>query len=222
MRRDIYQNSFEYYESDGYQIKFWLKKILEEQLTTLSEGRTDLKIADINFAYHNSWLIDGLRDRGTFIKYQQWDKLNELNRELTARLHSKREGGEGTELENCVIPKCAFVSYESEEGYNLVNDQEEVMIAGEMSKSSEAPEPTNVIWENRDFDKRIRVTNFIYVMLAVAIVLFITFLATVQAKAMTNETIGKYDESVNCREMQKMYKDNTLSQLAADEWLEFY
>lgn len=33
MRRDIYSNSFEYYESDGYQIKFWLKKILEDQLT---------------------------------------------------------------------------------------------------------------------------------------------------------------------------------------------
>lgn len=104
----------------------------------------------------------------------------------------------------------------------MVNDKEEMMIAGEISKCGEAPEPTNVIWENRDFDKRIRVTNFIYVMLAVAIVLFITFLATVQAKAMTNDLTGKYDESVNCRDMAMMYKDNTLSQLAADEWLEFY
>jgi len=44
---------------------------------------------------------------------------------------------------------------------------------------SEAPEPTNVIWENRDFDKQIRYTNLIYVIIAVLTVLFITFLATV-------------------------------------------
>mmetsp|Transcript_27157 Transcript_27157/g.33770 ORF Transcript_27157/g.33770 Transcript_27157/m.33770 type:complete len:113 (-) Transcript_27157:1788-2126(-) len=86
----------------------------------------------------------------------------------------------------------------------------------------EAPEPTNVIWENRDFDKEIRYTNLVYVILAVLIVLFITFLATVQAKAMTNELIGKYDDSVNCHEMSKMYPGNTLTQLAADEWLDYY
>ena len=39
---------------------------------------------------------------------------------------------------------------------------------------------------------------------------------------MTNELIGKYDESVNCHEMNKMYQGNTLQQLASDEWLDYY
>jgi len=222
MRRDIYSNSFEYYESDGYQLKFWIKKLIEDYLTKVSEGRRDLKVADVNFAYHNSWLIDGLRKRGTCIKFQKWEQLNELNRELTARLHGPNPNGSGTELNNVTMPKCVFISYESEEAYNFMNDMTEFEIAGEISKVSEAPEPTNVIWENRDLDKRIRVTNLVYITIAVAVVLFITFLATVKAKAMTNELVGKYDESVNCSEMHKMYQRTTLMQLASDEWLEYY
>lgn len=85
-------------------------------------------------------------------------------------------------------------------------DQEKIMIAGAESKVAEAPEPTNVIWENRDFDKNIRYTFLIYVIVAVSAVLFITFLATVKAKSMTNDLINKYDESINCSEMNKMYK----------------
>ena len=86
----------------------------------------------------------------------------------------------------------------------------------------EAPEPTNVIWENRDFNKEIRWRRLIYIIFAVIFVLFVTFLATVKAKAMTNELIGKYDESINCDEMARMYDDKTLSRLAANEWMDYY
>lgn len=97
-----------------------MKKIFEDQLKELS-GKEGYRIADINFAYHNSWLIDNLRDRGTFIKNQEWSKVNEINRELTQKIHSKREDG-STELSWLVMPKCAFVSFESEEGYNYMAD----------------------------------------------------------------------------------------------------
>ena len=215
MQNEINYNSFEYYESQGYQQKFWFKKKLEEILEGLGQPG---KIADINFAYHNSWLVDALRVRGDHIKYQQWDKLNELNRVITERIHADNH----KELNEIIIPKCAFVSIEDEKSYNALADQSEIVIAGETSKVSEAPEPTNVIWENRDFDKNIRYTNLIYVIIAVVFVLFLTFLATVKAKSMTNDLIGKYDDSVNCEEMNKMYKGDQLSQLAADEWIDYY
>ena len=119
-------------------------------------------------------------------------------------------------------PKCAFVSIESEEAYNYLADQTKITIAGFESKIAEAPEPTNVIWENRDFDKNIRYTFLIYVVVAVGVVLFITFLATVKAKSMTNDLTGKYDDSINCSEMNKMYKIDQLEKLAGDEWIDFY
>jgi len=52
-----------------------LIKIFEDRLKELS-GKEGYRIADINFAYHNSWLIDSLRERGTHIKDQTWDKVN--------------------------------------------------------------------------------------------------------------------------------------------------
>lgn len=39
---------------------------------------------------------------------------------------------------------------------------------------------------------------------------------------MTNDLIGKYDDSINCNEMAHMYPPATLSQLAADEWIGYY
>ena len=47
-------------------------------------------------------------------------------------------------------------------------------------------------------------------------------MATVKAKSMTNDLIGKYDDSINCNEMGHMYPPATLSQLAADEWIGYY
>jgi hypothetical protein len=51
MRSNIYSNSLEFYESDGYQLKFWIKNLIEDKFTKVSEGRRDLKVADVNFAY---------------------------------------------------------------------------------------------------------------------------------------------------------------------------
>lgn len=51
------------------------------------------------------------------------------------------------------LPKCAFVAFECEGGYNYMADMSNMEISGHKIKVSEAPEPTNVLWENRDFDK---------------------------------------------------------------------
>ena len=98
----------------------------------------------------------------------------------------------------------------------------EIEIAGWESKLIEAPEPTNVIWENRDFDKTVRWFRLTCIILLVAFVLLLTFLATVQAKILTNELTGKYDTSINCKELDTMYDKKTLEELASDEWVDFY
>ena len=43
-----------------------------------------------------------------------------------------------------------------------------------------------------------------------------------KAKEITNEAVGKYDESVNCRDIYKIYDKDTLSTLAANEWISYY
>jgi hypothetical protein len=124
-------------------------------------------------------------------------------------------------MEGLITPKCAFVSIESEVFYNYLSDVEtvneetgemekgKITLAGKRSKVQEAPEPTNVIWENRDFQKEARVLKLLLVMIAVCVVLFLTFMVTVYAKNTTNELVGKYDDSLNCNELKQMYDAKT-------------
>ena len=142
MRNTIYQESFAYYDSDGMKLKLFMVRELEN---ILREGGVDKGcVADINFAYYNSWLIDDLVKRGDLIKYQEWDKLNKLNRELTENIRAK--------MDDICMPKCAFVSIESETAYNYLSDYEtegekgKIILGGLKSSVKEAPEPTNVIW----------------------------------------------------------------------------
>ena len=137
-------------------------------------------------------------------------------------------------MENLITPKCAFISIESETFYNYMSDVEtvdeatgemekgKITLAGKRSKVQEAPEPTNVIWENRDFQKEARVLKLLLVIIAVCVVLFLTFMVTVYAKNTTNELVGKYDDSLNCNELKHMYDSKTEQTLAADEWLDYY
>ena len=96
-------------------------------------------------------------------------------------------------MDDLICPKCAFVSIESEKAYNFLAQVEteneqgklehgKITLAGYRSKVTEAPEPTNVIWENRDFNKAVRWYRLIYIILSIIFVLFITFMATVKAK----------------------------------------
>ena len=68
LRNELNSERFLPRESDGLRLKLYLIKKLEEILKQLS-GDDGGKIADINFAYYNSWLLDGLRERGDAIKY---------------------------------------------------------------------------------------------------------------------------------------------------------
>ena len=164
------------------------KKIEEIIKTKLGTG-VDGRVVDINFAYYNSWLIDMLRKRGSYIKYQKWEELNEINRSITQRIKnnlSDEQDDEQRTEKSLTLPKCAFITIESELAYNALSEMGEVEISGWESKLIEAPEPTNVIWENRDFDKTVRWFRLICIILLVAFVLLLTFLATVQAKILTN------------------------------------
>ena len=114
------------YEAEGMKLKLWVVKEVEAELNRLSDGNGG-KVGAVDFTYHNSWLIDMLKEKGDFIKWQEWDKLNFLNKEMTRRLHEDMAGGENAlndpaNAKPCIVdPISAFVSMESEEAYNFVH-----------------------------------------------------------------------------------------------------
>ena len=119
-------------------------------------------------------------------------------------------------------PITAFVSMETEEAYNNLASVPEIELGGVYSEVNEALEPTNIIWENYDFDEQTRNRRYMMIIGTICFVLFLTFCVTFKAKASQRILIGKYDMSIKCSELNKIYSYPQLSQLAADEWVDYY
>ena len=100
----------------------------------------------INFTFHNSWVLDMLREKGDYIKWQEWKKLNMLNRVLTKRIRENQADARNQEYEQSDFddktdykksicdPITAFVSMETEEAYNNLASVPEIMLGGIPSK----------------------------------------------------------------------------------------
>ena len=226
MRKLIKENNFMPYAASGLQLKLWLVKRVEDELDKLSGGQGG-KVSNIEFTFYNSWVLDMLREKGDYVKWQEWKKLNQLNKSLTERV--RKDIADDQELlspddykPNLCDPLSAFVSMETEEAYNNLAKMPEIILGGEESAVEEALEPTNIIWENYDFDDSIRKTRFLMILGTIAFVLLLTFMVTFKAKSATKELIGKYDVSIKCSELSKIYDYPQLSKLAADEWLDYY
>lgn len=80
-------------------------------------------------------------------------------------------------------PISAFVSMETEESYNNLSAMPEIMLGDGASPISEALEPTNIIWENFDFEDSVRRKRFLMIIGTIMFVLFLTFCVTFKAKA---------------------------------------
>jgi len=81
------------------------------------------------------------------IKNNDWKKLHRVNDQLDAL--------KNREFQNWMTPVSCFVTFESEEGYQralyLKSSASNVTILGQRPFIEEATEPTNVIWEHREF-----------------------------------------------------------------------
>jgi hypothetical protein len=72
-----------------------------------------IKIAQITFAFENSKVINWLKKRGTFIKQEKWDKLDEINKTIADSLREDHEL-----LDKMQKPVSIFATFETEEGYS--------------------------------------------------------------------------------------------------------
>lgn len=74
------------------------------------EDRTCVCVADIQFAYDNHELIALLRKRGAAITKLDFNKMEELDNELTIMVKEN--------YIKLTRPVCAFITFESDDGYN--------------------------------------------------------------------------------------------------------
>jgi hypothetical protein len=140
-----------------------------------------VKIACVTFAFNNAEIIQNLKWRGRYIKFEKWSKLEKLSSKMTNRLHNSQEL-----LDKMQTPVACFMTLETEEGkcradiYNetvMMNDyaQYRTFLGSEIDVKG-ASEPTDIIWENRHFTSFQRFLRTIVVSLVLLCVLGCSFL----------------------------------------------
>lgn len=99
-----------------------------------------------------------LKKRGNFIKAEKWEKVDEINDKIDNSLKNEKL------LNELQTPCSVFMTFESEEGYNRAIGYNVATKNGELPRHyskilgqpfhiEPASEPTDIIWENRQFTK---------------------------------------------------------------------
>jgi hypothetical protein len=74
-------------------------------------------VADITFAYENGHLVKLLMARGAALKESNFKKLGEVNLQVEDFVRKGSEDG------TLVLPKKAFITFETENAYNFMQDK---------------------------------------------------------------------------------------------------
>lgn len=155
----------------------------------------------LTFAWDNAKLINLLRQRGTFIKFEKYDKMREVDEKINEFKKANHE--------DVSRPVTAFLTFENEEGFNRAKNYNEAVLndenfaeyrtlLGEQINIEEASEPTDIIWENRHFTSWDRLIRTIYVVCVVAVLLFISFMLIFMCSKKSVEGVLKYPK-VDCK-----------------------
>lgn len=111
----------------------------------------------------------------------------------------------------------AFITFETQEGYERAcnikgkrNWKREVVSAehrflGDFVSFEEAPEPTNIIWENRDKTFKEQTKRKVVVVVVIIVLLLAAFFAFYLLKQQTIRNQQKYPSTTNCQAVYDMF-----------------
>lgn len=156
----------------------------------------EVKIADIVFAFNNSQLINLLKQRGQHIQFQRYDKMREIEKQISTLKSEKYDA--------LVRPVDAFITFEEEDGSIVAQEFEpEFTFFGKQKPSKkefmddelflvESTEPTNIIWENRHWTAADYAKRTLQVVGIIACLLAVSFIAIYTCKSIAIDNAKKY------------------------------
>jgi len=182
----------------------------KERMLVMMEERK-YKVADIAFAYNNEKLIALLMERGKAIKTLKFDDMRSLEAKMD---EVKGEDTDGVpNFEHWTIPACAFVTFETDDAKEMALDlataytklcdkpelveddkereqiHEDFKLIGDhvfdAATVTDAPDPTDIIWENRHFtDKQILYRSLLVFAVCILLLVasFLTLLTIAQGQ----------------------------------------
>ena len=170
--------------SENAQFKLFVQNELEDRINDPeypNQGYDDgdeaaendrKRIAQITFAYENGELINLLTDRGYYIKNEKWEKAEAVQDKIEEKLKDENF------LNKMQTPCSVFATFETEEGlqralvYSDIKEcPKQQSFLGEDLDIQAASEPTDIIWENRQYEPRERTFKRVIVWIIITIML---------------------------------------------------
>ena len=154
-------------------------------------------IAKSTMAFKNSEIIHLLRSRGTAIKAENWEEQKKVEGQINDLKNEK--------LDDLTTPCSLFMTFENEEGITRALKYDEVIAAepdkygkyrtwlgDEVIEIQGASEPSDIIWENRQFTPRQRLCKSLIVILILALLLFGSFIIIFMLSMYSYDLLNKY------------------------------
>ena len=193
----------------------YLKELVESRVNKLPhvfESR-DVEIACIAFGYKNRSVIQLLKLRGTALAQGHFKKIRPIDTRISKILTE-----EGSKI---VTPVSAFITFNTQEGYERCNnslfirttaglknknrDQTFTLMSQSKPEVQDAPEPTNVIWENLEVSKREMTKRKCYVGTVIVLFVIVTFLFYTFLKTYSGQSKKQFPASINCKSVGSMF-----------------
>lgn len=191
---------------------------------------TEVRIANISFGFDNTELIRMLTERGSLITKGKMDKVPELNEKIDAQAKDKRtdyirpvaafitfekQEGKDRALKYFVDPNTA-VEEEDDfdnqgDGTHLTQQRRELVakvdkkLMDEELIMTQAPEPQEILWENRHITKKQQAFAKVIVSFMVIIFLLAMFVLFTWMKSKAIKNMWRYPSTVNCNSTDSIF-----------------
>lgn len=169
---------------------------LQRKTTEQKELNENVAVADIVFSYNNSKLICALRDRGSNIALQKFDKVQDQDAEINKLFQ---------DFESLTRPTACFITFEEEDACNMALAlKTDKLLLGEDMKFKRASEPTDIIWENRIYTQADYFFRQVVAYTIIGVLLFGSF-AFIYKVARTSSNIAQEFPIRDCDQISSTY-----------------
>ena len=211
------------FKSDAESFRTWITAEMEKRVAKLPdlgyEEVPNTKVAVTKLCFNNGKIINLLRQRGTAIKTEKWDKQ--------AEIEGKIQEAKNDIFDSLCTPCSIFMTWETEEGvnralsYNETIDSEKekyldirYFVGDHEIVVLQAAEPSDIIWENRQFTPAERTKKTICVCLVMFLMLLASFIAMFIFSGISKSAISKYPLVPDCSVLPGSSDEHMMEQAA--------
>lgn len=185
----------------------------------------EIEIASISFAFKNGSIIKQLTARGTLLTNARFQDVVKTEDQINKIL--------STTSQELVVPIYAFIIFTNQEANERCQNYLHRSIGGKRNKNrknfkflgdipifKDAPEPTNIIWENLEITPAQGRRRKCFTYMVILIFIFSVFLLFTFLKSRSGKNKLMYPVSTDCKAIQSLFTDNQ-GEVNLNQFLQF-